>query len=159
MHPAIELATARLTGAAPPAGVLADGAWNGCFVLGAAVPAAAVDAAGGIPSLAAVRAALLLNDVEAAANTGANVLGNPVTALVRRAERVQLSCLRNVTAQPLQTWMVNALSGAGHTLRAGQVVMTGAAAAHKVVAAGETLTARFDGLGAEPLRVSVKLAA
>ena len=81
--PAIELAAARLVGSAPPAGVLADSAWNGCFVVGARV--APGDVPNGPAGLAAARAALLVNGTEAAANTGANVLGNPLTALVRTA--------------------------------------------------------------------------
>ena len=79
--PAIELASSRFAGAAPPAGVLADGAWNGCVVLGRRVPPA--DVVGGAAALAASGAALLVNGAEVAANTGANVLGNPLTALVR----------------------------------------------------------------------------
>jgi 2-keto-4-pentenoate hydratase len=55
----------------------------------------------------------------------------------------------------LQTWLANALSAAKHTLAAGQVVMTGAATAHKALVAGDVLTARFTGVAGEPLLVSV----
>ena len=101
--PAIELASSRFAGAAPPAGVLADGAWNGCFVLGRRVPPA--DVVGGAAALAASGAALLVNGAEVAANTGANVLGNPLTALVRTlscatALRCQVSGALSCAARP-----------------------------------------------------------
>jgi 2-keto-4-pentenoate hydratase len=86
--PAIELASARLLFAAPPVAVLADGAWNGCFVLGRRVPPS--DVPGGAASLASAGAALLVNGAEVAANTGANVLGNPLTALVSSQQRFWL---------------------------------------------------------------------
>lgn len=80
--PAIELAASRLTASALPAAVLADGAWNGCYVLGPRVPRDAV--VGGAAGLAAAGAALEVKGAQVAANTGENVLGNPLTALVRR---------------------------------------------------------------------------
>ena len=105
--PAIELASSRFAGAAPPAGVLADGAWNGCFVLGRRVPPA--DVVGGAAALAASGAALLVNGAEVAANTGANVLGNPLTAMVRT-----LSC-----ATALRFHVSSALSCAARPRRRG----------------------------------------
>ncbi len=156
--PSIELAASRLVASALPAAVLADGAWNGCFVIGARV--APGDVPGGAPGLVAAGAALSVNGAEVAANTGANVLGSPLTALVgtlsyERSHSVLLE--RCTDAAAVQTWVANELAGTAHALRAGQLVMTGAAAAHKVVAAGDALTATFTGLGAAPLSVSVKL--
>ena len=154
--PAIELAASRFSTLALPAAVLADGAWNGCFVVGAGVAPAAVP--GGATSLAGAGAALLVNGALVAANKGANVLGNPLTALVRRSDGL-CAVHRTLTrcASVPQTWLANALSGAGHTLRAGQVVMTGAAAAHKEVAMEDAVSAVFTGLGAGPLSVAINV--
>jgi 2-keto-4-pentenoate hydratase len=83
--PAIELAAARLVSCTLPAAVLADGAWNGCYVVGPRVSPA--DVVGGAEGLVSARAALEINGAEVAANTGANVLGSPLTALVRAHTR------------------------------------------------------------------------
>ena len=61
-----------------------------------------------------------------ASASGANVLGNPLTAL---------------------TWLANQLNQDGYSLLEGEVIMTGAAAAAKVVEPG-SLVARFGDLGA-----------
>jgi len=137
--PAIELAVSRLVlpaGTAPtlPA-ILADSAWNGCFVLGEGVAAAEL---GKGEALVAARATLLCDDRVLGAETGANVLGSPLASLV---------------------WLVNSLSARGLTLEAGHVVISGAAVAAKgPFTGGEVLTARFEGLGA-PLEVSLRLLA
>ncbi len=143
VFPAIELAASRLTAAAPstPAAILADCAWNGAVVL--PPPEARVRAAdvpGGATALPGAGAALLLDGTQVAASTGANVLGSPLTSL---------------------TWLANALREAGHSLRKGQICMTGAAAAHKALPAGSTLEARFTQLSAspEPLGVRVHIVA
>lgn len=137
--PAIELAASRLVLPAgtvvAPAAILADLAWNGCFVLGPGVAAAEL---GSGEALVTARATLLCNGVVLGADTGANVLSSPLASL---------------------TWLANALSTRGVTLEAGAVVISGAVVAAKgPFAAGDILVARFEGLGA-PMEVSLSLLA
>lgn len=115
----IELAASRITGALNPGIILADFALHGCLALGdpCVVPDSAI--------LERVQACLELNGNQIALSTGANVLGNPLTAL---------------------TWLANRLNKDGYMLKEGHIVMSGAAAASKEVVPG-ILTAKFIGLG------------
>lgn len=89
----------------------------------------------GSEGLATAAVTLLSNGKSVAASTGANVLGNPLTAL---------------------TWLANRLNQDGYLLEEGQIVMTGAAAAVKVIEPGE-LIAKFDDLGSIGSTSLVKL--
>ena len=135
--PAIEIAATRCSDSPlSPAAVLADFSLNGCCVIGPKIAPSALE--GSYAALVGAKASLLVNSELAAENTGANVLGNPLTSL---------------------TWLANEVNQQGHTLRRGDLVMTGAAAASKALAAGDLLEARFliPGVADELLRVSVKI--
>lgn len=116
----IELAASRINGALTPGMILADFGLHGCFALGDPF-----QLTGDACALVDVTASLEMNGVQIASSTGANVLGNPLTAL---------------------TWLANRLNKDGLMLQAGQVVMSGAAAASKDVQLG-TLTAKLVGIG------------
>lgn len=136
LYPAIELAASRLTSSTPPVAILADGAFSGAVVLASSkqhfhtgpgllgglceysLPKNDFDPA----LLPTATAELWVDGVKVASSDGANVLGSPLTAL---------------------TWLANALAAAGHSLRKGQYVMTGACCAVKGLTSGQTLEARF----------------
>jgi len=135
--PAIEIAATRCSESPlSPAAVLADFSLNGCCVIGPKIAPSALE--GSYAALVGAKASLLVNSELAAENTGANVLGNPLTSL---------------------TWLANEVNQQGHALRRGDLVMTGAAAASKALAAGDLLEARFliPGVADELLRVSVRI--
>ena len=116
---AIELAAARYTGPLTPAIVLSDFALNGCFALGELFPVTNIP----IDNFAQLSASLQSNGVEIARESGSNVLGNPVNAL---------------------TWLANKLNDDGLALEAGQVVITGAICASKLIESPGLLVAKFD---------------
>lgn len=120
--PVIELAATRFEVPLTPALIISDFALNGCVVLGEKFDPSMVS--GGASALAQASAILEINGAQVAANTGSNVLGSPLNSL---------------------TWLANELIAAGHCLRAGELVITGAAAAHGPLKAGDALTARFNG--------------
>jgi len=140
--PAIELAASRL---APhlkptPAAVLSDCTFNGAVIL-ADTEARVARSALRPEALPTAGAALVLQAETVASSTGANVLDSPLKALC---------------------WLANALrERRQHHLRKGDVIMTGAAAAHKALLPGQTLEAHFAGLtnDAQPLIVRVHIAA
>lgn len=123
---AIELAATRCSDQPlSPQTVLGDFALNACIVLGDKIPAERIAA---WESLADVDASLKVNGATVAAEKGANVLGNPLCSL---------------------TWLANTLNEVGLQLKAGDCVMTGAAAASKTLAVGDTLEACFENFGGD----------
>ena len=125
--PVIELAATRFGLPLTPPLIVADFALNGCVVLGDKFDPAMIP--DGPKALAQASAALVINDAQVAANKGENVLGSPLNSL---------------------TWLANELIAHGHHhLHSGQLVITGAATAHAVLKAGDSLTARFGGFHKE----------
>jgi len=135
--PAIEIAATRCSDSPLSAqAVLADFALNGVCVLGAKIPRESI---GDKEKLgAAAKASLRLNSVVVASESGANVLTNPVTAL---------------------TWLSNELNKRNLQLEAGDLIMTGAAAASKQLSAGDVLEAVFvgGGMGEAEKTVSISI--
>ncbi|NHI19552.1 fumarylacetoacetate hydrolase family protein [Phycicoccus endophyticus] len=104
---------------------IADNASSGGVVLGSTpTPVGEVD-------LRRVGATLHRNAELVGTGVGGAVLGSPVTALV---------------------WLANTLGARGVTLEAGHVVLPGAVCAMVPVAAGDTVTATFAGLGSVTAR-------
>lgn len=105
--------------------MIADNVFQARYVVGAnVVPVIGLD-------LAALGVVLHKNGVEAARATGANVLGSPANALA---------------------WMANRLAERGHSIKAGTIVLAGSLTPLVPCAAGDSLEAVFDRLGA--VRVS-----
>jgi 2-keto-4-pentenoate hydratase len=123
---AFEIVDARTEGwGAKMPEMIADNVFQARYVVGAnVVPVSGLD-------LAAVGVVLHKNGVEAARGTGANVLGSPANALA---------------------WMANRLAERGHGIKAGAIVLAGSLTPLVPCAAGDTLEAVFDQLGA--IRVS-----
>lgn len=104
---------------------VADNASFGAYVLAPqGVPAHGLD-------LGAVRCRLDVNGEEVATGTGDAVLGSPLEALA---------------------WLANTLGARGVRLEAGHVVLPGSITAAFPVAAGDTVTAAFTGVGAVTAR-------
>ncbi|MCG8545700.1 MAG: hypothetical protein MJE12_15980 [Alphaproteobacteria bacterium] len=122
LHPAIEVVGLRI-GNRPELGVngiVADHAGNNRLVYGDAVADwQSLD----LPSCAVRH---LVDDEEAAASSGANVLGNPLNALA---------------------WLANHLAGRGYEMKAGEWITTGAATGPLPAPPGSTVTADFGDLG------------
>lgn len=127
--PSIEMAAGRIADGVPytPATTVADFALNGCNILSSQRIVVSRGDTESWKRLSSVQCELEVNGVKVTAATGESVLGNPVTAL---------------------TWLANALikSGDGHMLRAGDIVLTGAACLHKTIASGDSVTAKFIGV-------------
>ncbi|MGQ0576839.1 MAG: 2-keto-4-pentenoate hydratase [Pseudonocardia sp.] len=122
LHLAIEAPDTRLTGfvSAGIAQLVADDGVAGRFVLGPAVPGwAGLD-------LPACPTALHVNGELAASGRGANVLGDPRTAL---------------------TWLANELRRLGSGLRTGDVVTTGTTTVPAEIGPGDDVVADFGELG------------
>lgn len=85
------------------------------------------------PALPEVGLRLLRNGDQVATGRGADVLGDPLRAVV---------------------WLANTLHGYGRGVRAGQIVFTGSLHAALPVTAGDLVEAHFDGVG----RVSLHMA-
>ena len=128
LHPAIEVPDSRFEDfvAAGEAQLVADDACAHLFVLGPAAPASwrAVD-------LAKHRATCRIEGGIEREGGGANVLGDPRVALA---------------------WLVNELSRQGATLKAGQVVTTGACVQPLDVKPGDVVRADFGALGQVSVR-------
>ena len=128
LHPAIELPDSRFADFATAGGpqLIADNACAHEFVLGPAAPSGwrALD-------LAAHRAEGRIAGGLVRAGIGANVLGDPRTALA---------------------WLANELSGLGITLRAGQIVTTGTCLEPMPVGPGDRVTMDFGALGGVSMR-------
>ncbi|MDB5861287.1 MAG: hypothetical protein JWQ76_4976 [Ramlibacter sp.] len=101
--------------------LVADCACTNDMVLGAAVPAD--ERLQGLPQL---QVQARVSDGRALEGKGANVLGDPVAALV---------------------WIVNELTAQGQTLQAGHFITTGACVAPIPVAPGDAVSADFGWLG------------
>jgi 2-keto-4-pentenoate hydratase len=100
--------------------LVADAMCSGHFILGPTIG----DWRG--LDLAAQEARVLVNGEARSTGRGANVMGDPREAL---------------------TWMANEVTGRGWSLGAGDVVLTGAAAAPIPIAPGDAVLAEFGGLG------------
>lgn len=131
LHPAIELPNTRFNDvtAVGAAQIAADAACGGTFVLGDAAPEAWRDL-----DLSTHKVQVRINGHAPVDGIGANVLGDPRDAL---------------------TWLVNAVSKQGSSLRAGQVVTTGTCMPPPPMKAGDAAHADFGVLG----QVSMKFAA
>lgn len=123
VHPGLEVPDSRFLEfeRAGEAQLLADCACTNDMVLGAAVTAD--DRLQGLPQLQ-VRGRV--SDGRALEGTGANVLGDPVEALV---------------------WLVNELISQGRTLQVGHFITTGACVAPIPVTPGDAVSAEFGWLG------------
>lgn len=124
--PAIEIIDSRIADwRITLADTIADNASSGAFVVGSNItPLAGLD-------LKLTGVALTHNGAVAATGTGAAVLGDP------------LRCV---------AWLANALGGHGESLRAGDIVLSGAVHAAVGVAAGDFVEARFAHLGSVGVR-------
>ena len=100
--------------------LIADDFFAAGCVLGAPVPRAQA------PDLLAVTGRAILNGVEVASGSGADVLGHPHHALA---------------------WLAGHLAGQGLHLRAGDIVLTGSLVKTLWLAAGEAVVMRLEGLG------------
>jgi 2-keto-4-pentenoate hydratase len=124
--PAIEIIDSRIADwKITLADTVADNASSAAIVLGAWVP---LDQA---PDLAAVAATLSINGTEVAAGRGSDVLGHPAEAVA---------------------WLGNKLGSFGTELLAGHLVMPGSCTKAVTVAAGDTVSAAFEGLGTVGVR-------
>jgi 2-keto-4-pentenoate hydratase len=108
---------------------IADNASSGAVVLGSTpTELGAVD-------LRLAGAVLIRNGAVVGTGAGGAVLGSPITSLV---------------------WLANTLGARGVTLEAGHVVLPGAVCAMVPVAAGDTVTATFAGLGSVTARFAAE---
>jgi 2-keto-4-pentenoate hydratase len=123
MHPGIEAPDSRFEQfeRAGEAQLIADCACTNDMVVGAAAPADAR-----METLVSLQVDARMADGRTFSGTGSNVLGDPVEALV---------------------WLVNELTGAGHTLAAGEFVTTGACVPPIPVGPGDAVEADFGWMG------------
>ena len=130
--PALELIDSRIRDwKIALADTIADNASSGGVVLGGnPVPLSAVD-------LRLAGCTLHKNGELAGTGAGGAVLGSPLTALV---------------------WLANTLGARGTALEAGQVILPGSVTASIPVAAGDSVTATFAGLGCVTARFTKELA-
>ena len=105
--------------------LIADDFFAAGCVLGAAVPAARA------PDLLAVTGRAILNGVEVASGTGADVLGHPHHALA---------------------WLAGHLAGRGIQLRAGDIVLTGSLVQTLWLNPDDAVVMRLEGLGEVAVR-------
>jgi 2-keto-4-pentenoate hydratase len=126
LHPAIEISDSRFTdwAKAGAPSLIADNGNEGQVIFGAAV-----DDWRGL-DLPGHRAAMIVNGETVAEGSGANVLGDPVEALV---------------------WLANDQRQRGDGLRAGQAVITGSCTGVNMAEAGDKARAEFGTLGAVEL--------
>jgi 2-keto-4-pentenoate hydratase len=126
-HPAIEIVDDRYAHweslGAPT--LIADDFFAAGCVLGEAVPRDRVS------DLADVVGRAILNGVEVARGTGADVLGHPHNALA---------------------WLANHLAAGGTTLHAGEIVLTGSLVKTLWLDAGDAVTMELSGLGSVSAR-------
>jgi 2-keto-4-pentenoate hydratase len=131
IRPSIEFAGGRFTkliGLDLPL-IVADAGSNTGLVLGSAVECAPAD----LDALPATEAVMTVDGAEVGRGTGADVLGDPVEALV---------------------WLANNLSGRGITLSAGHVVSTGTATQVAALPVGSTATLTLGGIGQATISLS-----
>ena len=126
VFPALEIVDSRITGwRVKQADLVADNTAAALVVLGGShLDPASVD-------LAAEEVSLLVNDVEVAQATGAEVLGNPAKAVA---------------------WLANTLGERGMGIAAGEFVLPGSLVEATPIAAGASITAVFTNLGAVSVR-------
>lgn len=128
IHPAIEVPDSRFSPfeAAGEAQLIADNACSRDFVLGRGM---AIDAR--VLDLAQHTVHAQVSDGRMLSGTGANVLGDPLVALV---------------------WFIHELSAAGITIEPGQFVTTGACVTPIPIEPGQTVDADFGWLGRMTVR-------
>ncbi len=103
--------------------ILADGSGNGHYVLGAAIPPGT--------DLAALPVQVAVNGTVRRTGTGAEVMGDPIMAVV---------------------WLANRRNGLGDGLRAGEIVSSGTCTGMLAPRPGDSVEARFGDL--PPVRVT-----
>lgn len=115
----IEVAECRLPMTPPPpfTAILADGSGNGHYVLGPEIPPGT--------DLAALPVRVAVNGRERRTGTGAEVMGDPVLAVV---------------------WLANRLNALGTGLAAGEIVSSGTCTGMLAARAGDAVEARFGDL-------------
>lgn len=118
-HAGIEVAECRLPMEPLPAhtAILADGSGSGHYVIGPAIPAGT--------DLVALPIAVLVNGRERRTGTGAEVMGDPLLALV---------------------WLANRRNALGDGLVAGEWISTGTCTGMLAPCAGDVVEARFGAL-------------
>lgn len=128
-HIAMEFVSPRLDkpGGYGVSQLIADGAGNGAVILGPEI------ANWRNVDLSKVAARMVINGEEISSGTGAEVLGNPINALI---------------------WFVARAGGHGHTLKKGDVVITGTLTGLKMAAPGAEAVADFGDLGEVKLNLS-----
>jgi 2-keto-4-pentenoate hydratase len=117
--------------AATPYQKIADAGMNVALLLGPAFSAAEMKA----KDLAGAKVELIADGVVGGAGTGADVLGDPINSLC---------------------YLANALGRTGDGLPAGTLITTGAAAVMQPTEykAGDTVVAKFDGIGELALNIA-----
>lgn len=125
VHCGIEVAECRIPMQPRPAftSILADGSGNGHYVLGAAVPAGT--------DLGALAVSVTVNGTLRRTGTGAEVMGDPILAVV---------------------WLANRRNALGDGLRAGEIVSSGTCTGMLAPRPGDAVEARFGDL--RPVRVT-----
>jgi 2-keto-4-pentenoate hydratase len=118
-HAGIEVAECRLPMDPPPPFtlILADGSGNGHYVLGPEIPAGT--------DLAALPVAVWVNGRQRRTGTGAEVMGDPLLAVV---------------------WLANRLNALGTGLAAGEIVSSGTCTGMLAARAGDVVEAHFGDL-------------
>ena len=125
VHPALEIIETRGDLTAQIALAMADNAQQKTVVLGPPVPL-------GNAQLDKVACRVVINGTVGAEGTGAAVLGNPLNSVV---------------------WLAGKLARFGRGIRAGDIVMTGSFVRQFPLAAGDSVTVDFSGIG--PVAASV----
>jgi len=128
--PAIEIPDSRYTEFTKvgKSQLVADDACACCFILGDEAPSSWREA-----DLAAHEVRLMINGELAGEGTGANVLGDPRQALA---------------------WLANDLASRGHTLRAGEVIMTGTVVKPAAIQPGDHVVGDLGAFGSLEIRLS-----
>lgn len=128
--PSIEIASIRF--ATIKAGIfIGDCAANGIFLYDHMIKKSDIN---DYKLLCDAIASIEINDIEVCRNTGTNVLGNPITSL---------------------TFLANKLNKDGNYLKAGDVILSGAATAHKTLKAGDKLVVKFNKLLKDELSLTL----
>jgi 2-keto-4-pentenoate hydratase len=122
--PSIEIAATRLTGKYSAGAIIADFAWNDAVILGERIPKLLVS-----PTiLMESEASLVVDGSKISSALGSYVLDGPVQSA---------------------TWLANELIRSSAYLRAGDIIMTGAACVYKDLKFDDHIIASFDKLSPE----------